>query len=103
MPKKTKVVANGLLKKGFQVTNSRHKKYHLYHNGKKTPVHTEISHGASEIPDNLLGAMARQLRLKRTQLEDLVECPMSEEAFKTHLSGEGVIEPEQTDPPDDAK
>lgn len=36
---------------------------------------TKISHGETEIGDGLIMAMSRQLKLSKSQFQDLVNCP----------------------------
>jgi|WetSurMetagenome_2_1015567.scaffolds.fasta_scaffold387458_1 hypothetical protein len=81
MPGDAKKVIKGLLQKGFQERNSKDVYYHLYVNGKKAAIFTKISHGEKEIHDGLMGAMARELKLKKSQFLDLINCPMSHEEY----------------------
>ena len=80
-----------LEQKGFSRSNSRHEKYIFYWEGKKTPVHTVISHGGNEYSDNLLGLVARQLKLTRGQLDNFVECPLTKEDYVILLQNGGHI------------
>ena len=43
---------------------------------------TKLSHGAiGQLDDNLLHLIAEQLRLRKEELESLVECPLSEKEY----------------------
>lgn len=75
---KARIIEAALLAKGFQnIAAPHHEMYWLYVGGKKTGVRTRISRGIKEYGDDLLGAMARQLRVRRAELDDLILCPMS--------------------------
>lgn len=83
-------VENGLKRKGFRLQKRGERFLHLYADGKKTRIHTHASHGASEISDGLLGKMARQIHLTRKQLDQLVDCPLSEERYIELLLSKGI-------------
>jgi hypothetical protein len=91
MPKNARDVAAGLRKKGFVERANRHKRYVLWVKEKKTAIFTEISHGEKEIGDPLLGVMARQLKISRSQFLDLIDCPLSREEYAEHLRKAGHI------------
>jgi hypothetical protein len=91
---KTRKIVSSLTKKGFlsKKGKSKHIKYTLYVQGKKTGVYTWISHGLDEYEDKLLNAMRKELHLETSQeLEDLIECPMSKEALISLLMKKGDI------------
>lgn len=91
---KTRKIISSLTKKGFNLKKgkSKHIKYTLYVNGKKTSVFTWVSHGLDEYDDGLLNAMRKELRLESNQeLEDLIECPMSADALISLLVGRKKI------------
>jgi predicted RNA binding protein YcfA (HicA-like mRNA interferase family) len=91
MPRKTKDVCENLLKKGFTQRNGGDKYFHLFVDGKKTPVFTFVSHGAKEIHDGLLGQMAKQTKLVKKEFLDLVDCPMTEPQYLGLLRERGHI------------
>ena len=63
----------------------------LYHQGKKTGIRTELSHGRKIVGGGLLGAIKRQLRLDSTeQLVDFIRCPMEYDDYIAHLQGKGM-------------
>lgn len=65
--------------------------YLLYYGGKKTSVRTRLSHGAKEYSDNLLAQMAKQVKLDRSQFDDLIDCPLTGEEYIRHLVAKGHI------------
>src|SRR5205823_4623038 len=65
----------------------------LWVDGKKTRIYTKVSHGEKEIPDNLLGAMARQLNLNKKQFLELVDCPLTREIY---VSRKACVAPSQS-------
>ncbi|QYK49197.1 MAG: hypothetical protein KF838_04925 [Phycisphaeraceae bacterium] len=92
MPQNADKVRAALTSKGFQRSNSKDEMYHFFVDGKKTAVWTKISHGEKEIHDGLLATMSRrQLRLSRGQFDQLVECPLSRDAYLEILRKQGVV------------
>ena len=92
MPKDTREILSGLRKKGFVEKSGDHKYLHLVVRGKKTIIHTKISHGEREIGDNLLGLMARQVCLSRKDFLLLIDCPLSMDEYLDRLRHSGHIE-----------
>jgi predicted RNA binding protein YcfA (HicA-like mRNA interferase family) len=92
MPRKVRDVQAGLLKKGFVRKDSKDAHFHLWVNGKKTPVYTMVSQGEKEIHDGLLATMARQVKLSGREFADLLECPLSAETYESMLRERGHIE-----------
>jgi hypothetical protein len=91
---KTRKIAASLTKKGFSPKKgkSKHIKYTLYVNGKKTSIFTWISHGLDEYEDRLLNAMKKELHLESNrELDDLIECPMSAESLVSLLEARGKL------------
>ena len=86
-----RTIASGLQSKGFKRSNRHHVFFHLYINGRRTPVHTRISHGQRECGDSLISMMSKDLRLKPKQFKRLVTCPMSFQVYVKHLANEGHI------------
>jgi hypothetical protein len=85
MPKPAREVIAGLQRKGFASRENDHTFLQLWVANKKTPIYTKVSHGEKEIPDNLLSAMARQLRLNRKQFLELVDCALTLEQYTAIL------------------
>ena len=79
---KTREIRANLLSKGFQVEESHHEFLWFYFNGKRTRIKTRLSHGKKEYSPGLISAMKKQLILKsQKEIEDLLNCPMSEEQY----------------------
>jgi hypothetical protein len=91
MPRAAREIESALLKKGFQRRESKDAYFHLWVDGKKTMVFTKMSQGEKEVHDGLLGAMARQLKLTKQQLVELVDCPLSLEEYAAILRRAGHI------------
>jgi len=79
--RKTREIKSSLLVKGFQQESTHHEMYWLYISGKRTSIRTRISHGASEYDDKLLGLMAKQLKLRRNEFDEFIECPLTIEEY----------------------
>ena len=92
-PRKTRDLEKGLRAKGFQQDNTHHRMHWLYVAGKRTAVRTRISHGQREYGESLLGWMARELGLRRTELDDLIDCPISEADYVGLLRERGKLRP----------
>lgn len=91
MPRKVKKAKKALLKKGFHLEEGDHHFFVYYNNGKKTPIHTKISHSSDELSDNLLAIMARQLHLPKNQFLELIDCTMSGDEYRDFLIKNGII------------
>lgn len=83
-----------LEKKGFKKRDNDHEFYDLLVDGKKVGIQTKISRGTKYkvYEDYLLGCMARQLRLSKTDLMKLVKCTLSGDAYVKLLVRDGAIE-----------
>ncbi|HNY32800.1 MAG TPA: hypothetical protein PKO15_18090 [Fibrobacteria bacterium] len=84
MPRAKAKVEQSLQVKGFRVKEGDHHYFTYYRpDGRKTSIFTKTSHTPKmrEIPDNLLGMMAKQCKLSKKLFLDLVDCPMSREAY----------------------
>ena len=71
--------------KGFRRRDTHHAYLHYYtESGEKAPVWTKTSHGrpGADIGRRLLSRMARQCKLTTDEFRDLVNCPMSREAYE---------------------
>lgn len=91
-PRKTKEIARSLENKGFVKAKRDHAFYFLHINDKKTRIHTKLSWGIKEYGSNLLSRVARGLRLSNSQLNDLLDCPLSKEDYVKLLIKNGEIE-----------
>ena len=77
--RKTRDIRQALLSKGFRLREGgSHEKYFLQdRNGKVTSIFTLLSRGSRrEYDDQLLGRMARQLKLSKGHLIKLIDCPL---------------------------
>jgi hypothetical protein len=89
--KTTQQIRQSLTKKRFIEDKTHHCYFHLYINGKKTSIYTLFSHGKKECGDSLLAKMARELRLKRKDFNDLIDCPLGKEAYIQMLKDMGEL------------
>ncbi len=87
----SKKVEQSLIKKGFKLEPSDHKYYVFYYNGKRTRIKTKVSHCGQEINDFLIKNMSRQVHLNKSQFCDLINCPLSKEAYKDILIKIGLL------------
>lgn len=89
MPRRKDDIEQGLLRKGFVKREGDHH-FFIYYNlkGEKTAVFTKTSHTPKmrEIPDNLLGLMAKQCRLNKADFLNLVDCPLSRDEYEQKLA-----------------
>ena len=88
---KTKDIRDALTGKGFRSAEKHHEMFWLFVNGRKTSIRTRLSHGSSEYDDGLLGLMARQLKLRRADLDKLIECPLTEAEYVKLLVANGHV------------
>lgn len=88
MPREKRVIEAALTGKGFTRREGDHH-YFVYVTlqGRKSRVHTKTSHTPKmkEISDSLLGQMAKQCGLTKPEFLDLVDCPLSREAYEKLL------------------
>ena len=91
MPKPRRAVMAALERKGFAVSEGDHT-YYIYHtaDGRKTLAKTKVSHSGKDIADPILGMMARQCKLTAPQFRNLMDCPLSREAYETILRNQGL-------------
>ncbi|MFN7996945.1 MAG: hypothetical protein U0Q18_25245 [Bryobacteraceae bacterium] len=86
------LIEKALTAKGFVAQDTHHTIYWLYVDGRKRQIHTYISHGQRRADDWLLGQMARQLKLTKTQFLALVECTMSGSEYVRIMRAAGHIQ-----------
>lgn len=93
--RKTRAIRQALLSKGFSLREGgNHEKYFLRdQNGKVTAIFTLLSRGSRprEYDDRLLGRMARQLKLSKDQLLDLIDCPLHHAAYMDLLQQQDLL------------
>ncbi|WP_292366826.1 hypothetical protein, partial [Methanoculleus sp. UBA208] len=63
----------------------------FHYQGKKTAIHTKVSHGNKEISDTLINLMAKQIYLSKSQFEGLVECTVKEDDLVKIYSESGML------------
>jgi hypothetical protein len=89
MPRKVRQVLSSMKAKGFFEDREGHHIFLIYETkgGFRTEIRTRVSHqsGGGDISDSLLAAMARQVRLSRRDLEQLIDCPLSRDAYESRL------------------
>jgi hypothetical protein len=88
MPRKKIDVESALKKKGFNQTEGDHHWFvYMTIEGEKTTYRTKTSHTQKmkDIPDNLLSLMAKQCKLSKKNFLDLIDCPLSREAYEEIL------------------
>ena len=88
MPLSIREIQQGLRKKGFVAENKHHQLYRLELEGEITSIRTMISHGSKkkDYGEELISRMRRQLKLDtKSQLVDLVKCPMTFDEYVAHL------------------
>jgi hypothetical protein len=88
---KTKDIHAALTGKGFRVADTHHEMLWLFVGGKKTSIRTRLSHGSDEYGDSLLKLMAKQLKLRRADLDRLIECPLTEKEYVSILVKNGDV------------
>lgn len=90
MPRKHRDIRQGLEKKGFVPDEKRRHIVLIYEDmqGRTTTARTLLSHGAgsNDVSDGLLGQMARQVGLSRSDFLSLIDCPMSRESFDAKVA-----------------
>jgi len=94
MPLDRRTVEASLLAKGFKKVDGDHSFFIFYDkNGRKSPVRTKTSHGTSskQLSDSLVSMMAKQCRLSHKDFKDLVNCPLSQEAYEDKLVELGSV------------
>jgi len=93
MNRPRKAVEAALEKKGFQRAEGDHHYFYLIDGeGRRTAIFTKTSHSPKhrDLGDPLLGQMAVQLRLKKPELLDLIDCHLTEAAYRARLRDKGI-------------
>ena len=94
MPRQKRDIEAALAAKGFAPIQGDHHFYvYVTKDGKKTRARTKTSHSAKmkDVPDPLLSQMASQCKLTKSQFLDLVDCPMSRDAYEIALKARGEL------------
>ena len=91
---KKAAVESALEAKGFRRRESHHSYFVFYtEGGEKTPIQTKTSHGrtGADIPNGLVGRMARQCKLRTADFRALVECSLSQAEYEAILVSDRAI------------
>ncbi len=94
MPRDTKKAQSALLSKGFCRDDSHHH-YFMYctTDGKRTTVKTHTSHNSKELNDFLIGRMAKQCKLTKSQFLNLIDCSLDQVEYEKILRESCIIPP----------
>jgi hypothetical protein len=87
----TSLLINALLRKGFEKVETHHTKLWFVVQGRRTSIHTWVSHGPRKLDDRLLRLIGRELHLSRAELLKFVECEMSYEDYRRRMVDEGYL------------
>lgn len=88
-------VQENLPKKGFsEVVDRDHIFYLFFYEGKKTHIHTHVSHGTKykTLGDDLVSKMAKQCKLTTKGFRRLTECTLSHDDYIGILKSSGEID-----------
>jgi hypothetical protein len=66
--------------------------FYLFVEGRRTYVRTRLSHGAREYGDNLLAAVAKEMKLRRRELDAFLNCPLDHAEYVKLLVERGVLQ-----------
>lgn len=92
---KTRKIASALKTKGFKIVKEKedHIYYFLFINGKKTQIHTKLSHGITEYSNDLLSNVQKQLNFeKKDELLRFIDCSIKLPTYITMLENKSIIE-----------
>ena len=87
----TSLLINALLRKGFEKVETHHTMLWFVVQGRRTSIHTWVSHGQRKLDDRLLRLIGRELHLSRAELLKFVECQMSYEDYRRRMVDEGYL------------
>jgi len=91
MTLKTKDIERNLLRKGFAKDYGDHIRFVFMYDGRKTKINSKISHSHSEIGDDLISKMSKQLNMTKDFFVGFVECIKSESDYIETLNDKGVM------------
>ena len=87
----TRAIRNALLAKGYEEEYTHHIVFRLVVRGQRTEIRTRLSHGAREYGSSLLAQVARQMGLRRKELDAFLQCPMDHEQYVRLLQERGAL------------
>ena len=85
------LLINALLRKGFEKDETHHTMLWFMVRGRRTSVHTWLSHGQRKLDDHLLRLMAKELHLSKAELLKFVECEMSYQDYLRRMIDGGHV------------
>ncbi len=94
MPRQKRAIEAALTAKGFEpIEGDHHFFVYVTKEGKRTRARTKTSHTSKmkDVPDILLSRMAGQCKLTKQQFLELVDCPMTREAYEKSLAERGEL------------
>ena len=80
---------NALVKKGFQLRETKtHTMFTFYLGEKITVAQTRMSRGSNnkDIGDYLIGEMSRDCHLSKNKFIDLINCSVSKDDYEKHIA-----------------
>jgi len=95
---KTKQTISNFLKKGFKLSDSHHKYYEFWHNGKLI-TQTYTSHSGTTLDSYLINSMHKQCKMDKAFFMEFATCTKSENDYIKLLavSGHLIIKDEETE------
>jgi len=88
---KSNLVEKALCNKGFDRSNTDHRVFWLYVDGKRTSIHTKTSHNSQDIDNYLQSCMARQMQLTKNEFLLFVSCQMNFETYVKRIRSRGCL------------
>ena len=91
--RKSSQIEGALKRKSFRLDEQGdHRRLTLLVEDKPTTIRTRLSHGNKDYGDDLLSKVQKQLHLpRRTDLLDLVDCPLSGDGYVELLRKQGEL------------
>ena len=88
----SKQIVRTLKKNGFVVSEKHHHYYrYITLAGETVDIKTYVSHGVKDYGNQLLSDMAKQLKLTKQELLELIDGEMSREEYEGILKVKGII------------
>jgi len=87
------LLINALLRKGFEKVETHHTMLWFMFQGRRTSIHTWVSHGQRKLDDRLLRLVAKELHLSKAELLKFVECSMAYEDYLHLMIERGHVRP----------
>jgi len=88
---KANKVIGSLLKKGFVKSNSHHRYYEFWHNGKLVSK-TFSSHSGEDVHEHIISKMSKQCQLTKSEFSELIKCPLTKEKYIEILTEKGALD-----------